>query len=171
MRRVITEDCAREDEWFANAKYVRTLVHYTHYMDDMAELIGCLPDLGDYLDSPELLFHLVFGSNLAMTYRLRGPHATPELAKRVITSLPAHPRFSKDILDAFLEISLVQQLEPVLAKRVSTVIREHLGLPETWSKQRSDALFRDVFSNDLRTAERLCNARWRAVGGQVAPMF
>ena len=155
MRRVIAEDCAREDEWFANAKYARTLVHYTQYMDDMAELIGCLPNLGDYLDSPELLFYLMFGSNIAITYRLRGPHATPELARRVITSLPAHPRFPKDILDAFLEISLLQKLEPALAKRVSTVIREHLGLPETWSKQRSDALFHDVFGDDVRAAERL----------------
>ena len=155
MRQVIAEDCSREDEWFANAKYVRTLVHYTRYMDDMAELIGCLPNLEDYLDSPELLFHLVFGSNLAITYRLCGPHATPDLARRVITSLPVHPRFSNDILDAILEISLLQKLETALAKSVSAAIREYLGLPETWSKQRSDALFRDEFGDDIRAAERL----------------
>lgn len=155
MRRVIAEDCAREDEWFDNAKDVRTLVHYTQYLDDMAELIGCLPNLEDYLDSPELLFHLVFGSNLAITYRLCGPHATPELARQVITSLPAHTRFSKEFLDAFLEIALLQKLEPALAKRVAGVVRGQLGLPETWSQQRSDALFRDVLGDDVQAAERL----------------
>ena len=121
----------------------------------VAELIGCLPNLEDYLDSPELLFHLVFGSNLAITYRLCGPHATPELTSRVITSLPAHPRFSKDMLDAVLEVSLLQQLEPVLAERVAAAIREHLGLPATSSRQRSDALFRNVFGHDAGAAERL----------------
>ena len=137
MKRVIAEDCAREEEWFANSKSTRTLVHYTRYLDDLAELIGCLPHLEDYLNDPELLTHLICSSNIGLSYRLQGPDAFPEIAREACVSAPIADPY--EAIDKFLDYSLRQRLNLDLANRVAEIIRTYLtthttDMPstETW---------------------------------------
>jgi dimethylaniline monooxygenase (N-oxide forming) len=98
---LIGRDRAREDQDFRGNPQTRTLVNYTEHMDQLAELVGCKPDLADYEDDPELLLKLLAGSNIALCYRLRGPHAMPEFAREVITKLPVAVR--KDVVLRSLE--------------------------------------------------------------------
>jgi hypothetical protein len=124
MQRVIDEDCAREEEWFANSKATRTLVHYTGYCDDLAALIGCLPRLEDHLDDPELLTHLICSSNVGLSYRLRGPDALPEMAREACVAAPiADPYVA---IDAFVDRALRPRLSPDVASRVAEAIRTYL---------------------------------------------
>ena len=71
---------------------VKTLCLYTEYMDSLAHLVGCHPRVWTYLFQPSFLWRLMFGSNIAAQYRLRGPHAEPALARRVVMHLPVAPR-------------------------------------------------------------------------------
>ena len=84
---LIDRDRAREDKEFFGSPKTRTLVNYTDHMDQLAELIGCKPHLPDYEDDPELYLKLLAGSNIALCYRLQGPHAMPDVAREVITRL------------------------------------------------------------------------------------
>jgi cation diffusion facilitator CzcD-associated flavoprotein CzcO len=99
--------------------YMRTLVRYTTFMDEVADLIGCAPRMEDYLDEPELLFKLLCGSNIAACYRLRGPQALPELARQVILRLPvAHPSSAiRESLPRLLNLIY----EPQLAARMWSI--------------------------------------------------
>ena len=124
MKRVIAEDCAREEEWFANAKSTRTLVHYTRYLDDLAELIGCLPQLEVYLNDPELLTHLICSSNIGLCYRLQGPDCFPEIAREACVSAPISDPY--EAIDKFLDYALRQRLNLDLANRVAEIIRTYL---------------------------------------------
>jgi dimethylaniline monooxygenase (N-oxide forming) len=129
MKRVVEEDYAREEEWFANSKSTRTLVHYTRYADDLAELIGCLPDPEGFLDDPELLTHLICSSNIGLSYRLQGPDAFPEVAREACVSSPIADPY--EAIDLFLERSLGQKLNVDQTKRVAEVIRRYLTTHET----------------------------------------
>jgi dimethylaniline monooxygenase (N-oxide forming) len=66
---------------------LRTLVFYGEYMETMAQHVRCAPDLWTYLADPVLWFKLQFGAMICAQYRLKGPHAKPELARRVIKKL------------------------------------------------------------------------------------
>jgi hypothetical protein len=88
MEQRIEEDIAREEAAFAQTRHIRTLVDFTSFLDSIAELVGCAPRLADHLDDPPLLYKLICGSGIAATYRLRGPGADPEMARRVILRLP-----------------------------------------------------------------------------------
>jgi hypothetical protein len=68
--------------------HMSTLVHYTGYLDSLAKLIGCQVRAGALLPRPRLLFHVLFGSNIAATYRLFGPGSRFASASRLILSLP-----------------------------------------------------------------------------------
>lgn len=88
LRRLIEKDRQSEERSFYTRKDLETLCSYTPYMDSVAELIGCRPRIRDYVFEPKVAYHLLCGSNIASTYRLRGPHAQPELAERVMLHLP-----------------------------------------------------------------------------------
>jgi dimethylaniline monooxygenase (N-oxide forming) len=88
LRRLIERDRRSEERAFYMRRSVGTLCNYTPYLDSVAELIGCRPRLRDYLLEPRVAYHLLCGSNIAPSYRLRGPHAQPELAKRMMFHLP-----------------------------------------------------------------------------------
>jgi dimethylaniline monooxygenase (N-oxide forming) len=63
-------------------------------MNGMADLIGCQVHLSDFAMRPWLLFKVYCGSNVPVTYRLKGPHSQRELAEEVILRLPvAHGRW------------------------------------------------------------------------------
>lgn len=87
-RRLIAQDRDTEERAFYARKYQGTIVSYTTYMDEVAELVGCRPRVRDFLFNPRMAYRLVCGANIPTAYRLRGPHAEPEMAKRVLLSLP-----------------------------------------------------------------------------------
>ena len=88
LRRLIEKDRDREERSFYARRHLETLCSYTPYMDSVAELIGCRPRIRDHLLEPKVAYRLLCGSNIASTYRLRGPHAHPDPAKRMILYLP-----------------------------------------------------------------------------------
>ncbi|KAI6187355.1 Dimethylaniline monooxygenase [N-oxide-forming] [Aphelenchoides besseyi] len=63
------------------ARYVESRRHtiqvdYDFYMDELAEMMGCIPRPEKFLfTDPRLAFHLIFGGNLPYSFRLCGPHA------------------------------------------------------------------------------------------------
>lgn len=88
LRRLIAEDRNDEDAAFYARKEQETLVGYTTYMDSVAKLVDCLPHFRDFLLNPRMLYHLLCGANIPPVYRLRGPHAMPEMAQRILLRLP-----------------------------------------------------------------------------------
>jgi len=69
------------------------LVDHTEFCDELAEQIGCKPRQSDLRkESRAFRFRFHAGPFVAAQYRLTGPGAKPELARRVIEGLPvAHP--------------------------------------------------------------------------------
>jgi len=129
LRAAIEEDVRQEDELTRGSPHIRTLVHYTRYLDSMAELVGCRPEMGDYLEDPELLYKLLFGSNIGACYRLRGPHADPEAAREVIMRLPVAIERSyvyRRLLPRLAPISLREALGESLAVQVEEALRPFL---------------------------------------------
>lgn len=128
----IKADADYADKLMSGSPFIRTLVHYTQYMDSMAELIGCKPNLEDYLDEPEFLYKLLFGSNISACYRLRGPHADPEAAKTLIMSLPVASKNSlvySKLLPGLLPLALRTQMDEGLANRIEEALKPfvHIG--------------------------------------------
>lgn len=102
--RALTEaENSHEEEIFSRTPNVKAIVDWSTYMDDMAQLIGCQPNLFNLLDLP-LTFKLWFGTQLTYQYRLRGPGAQPELAKRVIMRLPISWRLGYFLIRAIFAI-------------------------------------------------------------------
>merc|ERR1711871_1877713 len=68
---------------------LESLVHYPKIMEELAELIGCKPNLLSlFFTDYKLGKRLWFGAHQPCTYRLRGPGATHQLAKTTINRLP-----------------------------------------------------------------------------------
>jgi dimethylaniline monooxygenase (N-oxide forming) len=68
---------------------LKTLIFWGEYMETMATHIQCNPDLWTYFfTDPLRWFRLMYGAMICAQYRLRGPHAKPEIAKKTIDSLP-----------------------------------------------------------------------------------
>ena len=88
LRRLIAQDRDAEERAFYARRTLGTLCSYTTYMDEVAELVGCRPRVRDFLFNPRMAYHLLCGANIPTAYRLRGPHAAPEMAQRVLLSLP-----------------------------------------------------------------------------------
>jgi dimethylaniline monooxygenase (N-oxide forming) len=95
LRALIKKDREREEKMFYVQAHIETLCLYTAYLDSVAKLVGCKPRLWTYVYNPRLLHRLLFGSNICQQYRLRGPHNSPETAKRVIMYLPSVPMRAK----------------------------------------------------------------------------
>jgi len=69
------------------------LVDFTSLCDELASAFGCKPSWAA-ICSESLAFRLRFFASpfVAAQYRLVGPHAKPEMARKVIAELPiAHP--------------------------------------------------------------------------------
>uniref|UniRef100_A0A1I7YTC1 Flavin-containing monooxygenase n=1 Tax=Steinernema glaseri TaxID=37863 RepID=A0A1I7YTC1_9BILA len=57
-------------------------------MDEMANMIGCKPNLlAQFFTDPKLWWTLFFGPNVAYQYRLRGPHPWKD-ARQALLTLP-----------------------------------------------------------------------------------
>jgi hypothetical protein len=88
LRQLIAQDRDTEERAFYARRHQATIVSYTPFMDGVAELVGCRPQVRDFLFNPRMVYHLLCGANIPTAYRLRGPHAMPDMAQRVLLSLP-----------------------------------------------------------------------------------
>ena len=64
------------------------LVNYVHYMDLIAEKVGCMPERPSFWKDPVLRIKLDYNPIFCAQYRLNGPHACPEQTKRFLKSFP-----------------------------------------------------------------------------------
>jgi dimethylaniline monooxygenase (N-oxide forming) len=88
LRRLAAGDREAERRAFFARPELSTLCSYTPYMESLAELVGCRPRLRSLLLDPPLAYRVLCGSNVAACYRLRGPHADPQTARRTLLALP-----------------------------------------------------------------------------------
>lgn len=109
---------AKEDtiKWESRFKWdsarVKGLVDFQLYNDDLAGLIGCLPNLGEIWRTEKWLWSkLMFGPFTSTQYRLKGPRATPDYARDVIGRYP-----HGDVLETAVTASFL-----VTAKALSTI--------------------------------------------------
>ncbi len=118
LLRLIAQDREAEERAFYARKSQGTLCSYTPYMEALAELVGCRPRVRDFLFKPRLAYHLLCGANIPTTYRLCGPHADPQMAQRVMLSLPvAHStRELATIIWSYILTRLGVLVEPEEAK-------------------------------------------------------
>lgn len=124
MEKRIEEDLAREEMTFSNSKYIRTLVDFSEFLDSVAELIDCAPKLTDYLDDPPLLYKLICGSSIAATYRLRGPGADREMARKVILRLPV-VRSAVDL--ALVPLALAGRVEESAIPKIHKIVEQQFA--------------------------------------------
>jgi dimethylaniline monooxygenase (N-oxide forming) len=124
MRQVIEADRRYYEEFFSNSKYIRTLISYGRFMGDMAQLIDCEPHFEDYLDDPDLLYHLLAGACVGLSFRLRGPGADAETAKKVIRALPVALQ-DRMVLQA-MQPALSGRVSPQTAEAITSVLRNYL---------------------------------------------
>jgi dimethylaniline monooxygenase (N-oxide forming) len=68
------------------------LVDFSTYMESLAETIGCKPRWQDLVSHPRLAFQIYAGAFTAVQYRLRGPHAEPAMARRILLYAPPMAR-------------------------------------------------------------------------------
>ena len=90
MRFTMQADADRHISQFGhNAKRIRNLVDYHHYMDSMARLIGCEPPLWrSFFLEPKLWLHMVYGPTQATQFRLRGLGSKPDEARKILRKIP-----------------------------------------------------------------------------------
>ncbi|MFY9822040.1 MAG: hypothetical protein WAM82_11710 [Thermoanaerobaculia bacterium] len=120
----IAEDLAHEETAFAQTRHVRTLVDFNTFLDSAAELVDCAPRLADYLDDPPLLYKLICGSSIAATYRLRGPGADREMARKVILRLPV----VRDAVDlALLPLALAGRVEESAIPKIREIVEQQFA--------------------------------------------
>lgn len=64
------------------------LVNYCHYMDLIAEKVGCLPEKPSIFEDFMLRIKLNYNPIFCAQYRLNGPHSKPEITKQFLKSFP-----------------------------------------------------------------------------------
>lgn len=78
-----------KEQFEENAQRIRSLVDYYKYMDDIAKIIGCKPNLTKYFFfRPRLWIHLMYGPTQATQFRLRGPGKKVKLSHELMFKLP-----------------------------------------------------------------------------------
>ncbi len=87
MQKTITQDKRRAEEEFRVTPHVTGLVNYTHYMEDLAQLIKCCPEVSFFKDI-RLYYKLFFAPHFAIQYRISGPQALTKEAIKFIRSYP-----------------------------------------------------------------------------------
>jgi dimethylaniline monooxygenase (N-oxide forming) len=114
LQELLQRENTAEEATFAHAQSVQTLVPYMAYMDAMARLIGCKPNPLRLLTRPVLLYKYWCASLVNIQYRLQGPHADPESARRMIRSLAMPLRPGLLIWMSLTDIYVVLLRKPVL---------------------------------------------------------
>jgi dimethylaniline monooxygenase (N-oxide forming) len=74
-------------------KRIKTLTDFLSFSDDMAREIGCRPNLGltMLLGDPHVWLRCMLGPICNAQYRLFGPHANKEEARRVLLTMKWKP--------------------------------------------------------------------------------
>ncbi|SDI11608.1 dimethylaniline monooxygenase (N-oxide forming) [Actinokineospora alba] len=88
LRKLIDRQSSFENTVFHGNPNLRTLVHYNHYMLDFAKVLGCSPWRAAAFKNPRLVYRLFAGSQMPTVFRLFGPHADFDAARRSIMSVP-----------------------------------------------------------------------------------
>ncbi len=76
-----------ENEYYITP-HVSSLVNYNTYIDSLAELVGCKPDIPSFFKDRKMYLKLWFGTQFSCQYRLTGPHAKPDEAHKFLRSFP-----------------------------------------------------------------------------------
>jgi len=86
---------------------IASLTDFVSFSDDMAQAIGCRPSFGlkMLLTDPRLWIRCMLGPISNAQYRLCGPHAQPEQARRIILTLKWNPMFYNVLELALLYMS------------------------------------------------------------------
>lgn len=102
-------------------------VDFIGYQDELAEEIGCKPNLLKYLFTDYKLFHaLMFGPSLPYQYRLQGPHSWQGARNAILT-------YKERVVAPFQrpgEKKNVLPKKPLL--KVGTVMKLLFILPLVW---------------------------------------
>ena len=125
----IAADADKANQFFSKSK-TRTLVEYQQFMESTAELVDCRPRVTDYVNDPEFLYKLLCGSNVCFCYRLRGPHADPATARKVIMRLPVvhqavpGPDLVKQALNGRVDADRIPEVASIV-HRYATATMDH----------------------------------------------
>ena len=84
---------------YSKRSYISATVDYQKYLDELAGLVGCRPNILLLLTKPKLLWAVLFGPLASFQYRLHGDGANLEAAMKVVSQLPPYPteRLARDI--------------------------------------------------------------------------
>ncbi|MBB3060289.1 NAD(P)-binding domain-containing protein [Microbulbifer rhizosphaerae] len=88
QRQVIRQDAEHWRSEYSITPKVASLVNYCHYMDSIAELVGCMPEIPSLMEDPKLRIKLLHGPQFAAQYRLTGAHSMPEKAREFLLDFP-----------------------------------------------------------------------------------
>ncbi|MCW8126344.1 NAD(P)-binding domain-containing protein [Microbulbifer halophilus] len=101
QKRTIRQDAEHWRNEYKLTPNVPSLVNYCHYMDSLAELVGCMPKIPALWENPRLRIKLLHGPQFAAQYRLTGPHSMPHESRQFLL---AFPNLSSWRLISYLEI-------------------------------------------------------------------
>lgn len=103
QQRVIKEDTMHWRKEYKITPNVASLVNYCHYMDALAKLVGCMPEIPPLWKDPILRVKLLHGPQFAIQYRLSGTHSMPEEARKFLLGFPNISSWSRIM---YFEVSL-----------------------------------------------------------------
>ncbi len=126
---------AVETNFYEGSPSVNSLVDYPSFMDSIAKEIGCKPKSPSIFKHPSLWLIYWIYPNWSVWYRMRGPHANPEVLTKFLNIVPLGKSFKLDgVLFVGLHVLfLISFLPFVLLKKafsaLSTKKREilHFG--------------------------------------------
>jgi dimethylaniline monooxygenase (N-oxide forming) len=88
MHDIIRHDTRHWQTEYKITPHVPSLVNYCHYMDSIAQLVGCMPKIPGLLQDPILRVKLLHNPQFAVQYRLDGPEKMTESARRFLLGFP-----------------------------------------------------------------------------------
>lgn len=83
----IREDKEREMNEHYQSPNLNTVVNPVEFLESMAKLIGCEVPYSSYVFRPAVFVRLLCATSIGARYRLRGPHANPKNALKMIKKL------------------------------------------------------------------------------------
>jgi dimethylaniline monooxygenase (N-oxide forming) len=105
LRQRISEDMAREQRTFIHGQDTNILINFLDFNNALAQLIGCYCSPLRWILDPRFFLKWQITTHLACRYRMVGPHAKPELARRWILQCLTANDFSRLLIDNCLRIA------------------------------------------------------------------
>lgn len=117
MKKAVEADAQRynKDRKVYSAR-LTSQVDYHFYMEELAGLVGCRPQLWRLIGKPKMLFIFLFGPMACYQYRLNGAGANPQVVMDIVDRMPTLP-MERVLLHATL-----------LIMKPSFILLEKLGL-------------------------------------------